>query len=79
MTDETSLNLFQQQDLNRRRTFGLLCGFVLFFGWLWGGWGLLVGAPLIAIVRTIASRVATLSALSEFLSDDGPRTGPRPT
>lgn len=52
---------------------------VLFFGWLWGGWGLLVGAPLIAIVRTIASRVATLSALSEFLSDDGPRTGPRPT
>ncbi|HUL03370.1 MAG TPA: M48 family metallopeptidase [Gemmatimonadales bacterium] len=34
MTDESSLNLFQQQDLNRRRTFGLLCGFVLFLGWL---------------------------------------------
>jgi predicted PurR-regulated permease PerM len=51
---------------------------VLFFGWLWGGWGLLVGAPLIAIVRTIASRVTTLSALSEFLSDDEPRPSPRP-
>ena len=34
MTDETSLNLFQQQDVNRRRTLWLLCGFVLFFSWL---------------------------------------------
>jgi predicted PurR-regulated permease PerM len=51
---------------------------VLFFGWLWGGWGLLVGAPLIAIVRTIASRIASLSALSEFLSDDESRPSPRP-
>ena len=34
MTDETSLNLFQQQETNRRRTFWLLCGFVLFMGWL---------------------------------------------
>jgi predicted PurR-regulated permease PerM len=42
---------------------------VLFFGWLWGGWGLLLGAPLIAIVRTIASRVAALASLDEFLSE----------
>ena len=34
MTDETSLNLFQQQEANRRRTFWLLSGFVLFLGWL---------------------------------------------
>lgn len=46
---------------------------VLFFGWLWGGWGLLVGAPLIAIVRTIASRIAALSSLDEFLSDGATR------
>ncbi len=34
MSDETSLNLFQQQELNRRRTTWLLAAFVLFFAWL---------------------------------------------
>jgi predicted PurR-regulated permease PerM len=31
---------------------------LLFFGWLWGAWGLVLGAPLIAIVKTIADRIA---------------------
>jgi heat shock protein HtpX len=34
VTDETSLNLFQQQEANRRRTFWLVVGFVAFFAWL---------------------------------------------
>jgi heat shock protein HtpX len=34
VTDDASLNLFQQQDVNRRRTAWLICGFVLFFAWL---------------------------------------------
>ena len=34
MTDEASLNLFQQQEANRRRTIWLVIGFVLFFAWL---------------------------------------------
>ena len=34
MTEETSLNLFQQQDANRRRTAWLIVCFVLFFAWL---------------------------------------------
>ncbi len=46
---------------------------VLFFGWLWGGWGLLLGAPLIAIVRSIASRIQALAPLHEFLSDGSHR------
>jgi len=46
---------------------------VMFFGWLWGGWGLLLGAPLIAIVRTIANRIDSLTPLCEFLSADGER------
>ena len=37
---------------------------VLFFGWLWDGWGLLLGAPLIAIGRTIASRIESLAPLN---------------
>ena len=31
---------------------------LLFFGWLWGAWGLVLGAPLISIAKTIADRVA---------------------
>jgi heat shock protein HtpX len=34
VTDETGLNLFQQQEANRRRTIWLVIGFVLFFAWL---------------------------------------------
>ncbi len=34
MSDESSLNLFQQQDANRRRTAILVVGFVVFFAWL---------------------------------------------
>ncbi len=34
MSDDTSLNLFQQQEANRRRTVLLVIGFVAFFAWL---------------------------------------------
>lgn len=34
MTDDASLNLFQQQEANRRRTVVLVVAFVLFFAWL---------------------------------------------
>jgi hypothetical protein len=40
---------------------------LLFFGWLWGGWGLLLGAPLIAVLKTIADRVPRMDALGELL------------
>src|SRR5439155_405015 len=33
-TGVTTLNLFQQQEANRRRTFWLVVGFVVFFAWL---------------------------------------------
>jgi predicted PurR-regulated permease PerM len=31
---------------------------LLFFAWLWGPWGIVLGAPLIAIAKTVADRVA---------------------
>ena len=34
MTDDTGLNLFQQQEANRRRTVWLVIAFILFFAWL---------------------------------------------
>jgi predicted PurR-regulated permease PerM len=43
---------------------------LLFFGWLWGGWGLLVGVPLLAVVKTTADRIPTLERLASLLTDD---------
>jgi predicted PurR-regulated permease PerM len=40
---------------------------VLFFGWLWGGWGLLLGVPILAVLKSIADRVPSLQPVSELL------------
>jgi predicted PurR-regulated permease PerM len=40
---------------------------VLFFGWLWGGWGLLLGLPILAVVKSISDRVDSLHPVSELL------------
>jgi len=40
---------------------------LLFFGWLWDGWGLLLGAPLVAILKTVADRVPRMEPLGELL------------
>ena len=40
---------------------------LLFFGWLWGVWGLLLGAPLVAIVKVICDRVDALKPVGELL------------
>ncbi len=40
---------------------------LLFFGWLWGIWGLLLGAPLIAIAKVICDRVESLKPAGELL------------
>jgi len=40
---------------------------LLFFGWLWGVWGLLLGAPLVAIAKVVCDRVETLKPVGELL------------
>ena len=40
---------------------------LLFFGWLWGIWGLLLGAPLVAITKVICDRVESLKPVSDLL------------
>ena len=42
---------------------------VLFFGWLWGGWGLLLGLPIMAVLKSVADRVDSMQPVSEFLGD----------
>ena len=40
---------------------------ILFFGWLWGGWGLLLGVPMLAVLKSIADRVESMQPISEML------------
>ena len=40
---------------------------LLFFGWLWGVWGLLLGAPLVAIAKVVFDRVDSLKPAGELL------------
>ncbi len=40
---------------------------LLFFGWLWGVWGLLLGAPLVAIIKVICDHVNSLKPVGVLL------------
>jgi predicted PurR-regulated permease PerM len=40
---------------------------LLFFGWLWGIWGLLLGAPLLAIAKVICDRIESFKPAGELL------------
>jgi predicted PurR-regulated permease PerM len=40
---------------------------LLFFGWLWGVWGLLLGAPLVAIAKVVCDRIESLKPAGELL------------
>lgn len=42
---------------------------LLFFGWLWGAWGLLLGIPLTVICKVVAERIERLAIFVELLSD----------
>jgi len=42
---------------------------LLFWGWLWGIWGMLLGIPIIVIVKVIAERVEGMQSLAELLGD----------
>ena len=40
---------------------------LLFFGWLWGVWGMLLGAPLTAIAKAVCDRVVSLKPVGALL------------
>ena len=41
---------------------------LIFFGWLWGGWGLVLGFPLLAVLKSIADRVDAMLPIRELLA-----------
>ena len=42
---------------------------VLAWGWLWGAWGLLLGVPILMVIKAICDRVEDLKSVGEFRGD----------
>jgi predicted PurR-regulated permease PerM len=42
---------------------------LLFWGWLWGVWGMLLSIPIIVIVKVVSQHVEQLHAMAELLGD----------
>jgi predicted PurR-regulated permease PerM len=42
---------------------------VIFWGWLWGIWGLLLGIPITMVIKAVCDRVEDLQPLGELLGD----------
>jgi predicted PurR-regulated permease PerM len=51
---------------NKMSPFAIFIG-VLAWGWLWGVWGLLLGVPILVIIKAICDRVDDLKPVGEFL------------
>ncbi len=42
---------------------------LLFWGWLWGVWGLLLGVPIIVVVKVIAEHVEGMQPIAELIRE----------
>lgn len=42
---------------------------LIFWGWLWGAWGMLLAYPILMVLRSIASHVEDLAPLAELLGE----------
>ena len=42
---------------------------LLFWGWLWGIWGMLLGGPIIVILKVVAERVEGMEPVAELLGE----------
>jgi predicted PurR-regulated permease PerM len=47
----------------------MVFGSLMFFGWLWGAWGLLLALPLLAVVKAIAERVEATHAIAQLMRE----------
>lgn len=42
---------------------------VLAWGWLWGIWGLLLGVPILVVIKAVCDRIDDFKSVGEFLGD----------
>ena len=46
-----------------------VCIALLFWGWLWGVWDLLLAIPIIGIVKVVSQHIKELQPLAELLRE----------
>jgi predicted PurR-regulated permease PerM len=42
---------------------------LLFWGWLWGGWGVILGLPIMMVVKAVCDHVEHLKPIGEFMGE----------
>jgi predicted PurR-regulated permease PerM len=42
---------------------------LLFWGWLWGTWGLLLGAPILVVIKVLSEHIVGMEIIAELLGD----------
>ena len=42
---------------------------LLFFGWIWGAWGMLLAIPIVVVVKVVAESVEALNPVAELLGE----------
>jgi predicted PurR-regulated permease PerM len=52
---------------------------LLFWGWLWGVWGLLLGVPIVMAIKAVCERVEDLRPISEFLGYENNKSAREPS
>lgn len=52
---------------------------LLFWGWLWGVWGLLLGVPIMMAIKAVCERVEGLQPIAEFLGYEPAKPKPAAT
>jgi len=64
----TLLSTWLQSRTSRMNQVAIFVG-IMFWGWLWGLWGLFLGAPIVVIVKVICDNVSTLRGTARLLGD----------
>jgi predicted PurR-regulated permease PerM len=42
---------------------------LLFWGWLWGGWGVILGLPIMMVVKSVCDHVEHLKPIGDFMGE----------
>jgi predicted PurR-regulated permease PerM len=62
------LTTWMQGRASRMNAVSVFVG-VLFFGWLWGAWGMLLAVPLLAVIKSVCDHVEALAPIGDMLGD----------
>ena len=64
----TLLSTWLQSRTSRMNQVVVFVG-IMFWGWLWGLWGLFLGAPIVVIVKVICDNISSLRGAARLLGD----------